>query len=163
MDVFSFLETTAEISITFAGFISVFLVLARRDGSFEAGVALSIRLVLISSVGCLFFAALPLILAGLSLSGPVLWRGSSATCLLAGIGVTTYVFRRRHLVQRTVLSPIAVLLNGVVVLALAANVAGWPAPPNGGLYLASAWLILGVGVINFIDLVFHRVLGSPAA
>jgi hypothetical protein len=30
LDIFSFLETTAEISITFAGFISIFVVLARE-------------------------------------------------------------------------------------------------------------------------------------
>jgi hypothetical protein len=163
LDSFSFLETTAEISITFAGFISIFLVLARRDGSFEPGVAVLIRLVLISSIGCLFFAALPLVLAGLSISGPVLWRLSSATCLLVGVGVSIYVVRSRHHFQPSALVPVGYSLNAAVFLALIANLAGWPAAPNGGVYLAAVWLILAIGAVNFIDLVFHRVLEPPGA
>jgi hypothetical protein len=50
-----------------------------------------------------------------------------------------------------------------MVLALVANVVGWPHPPNGGVYLAAIWLVLVIGSINFIDLVFNRVLGPPAA
>ena len=55
MDEFSFLETTAEISIAFAGFVSIFLVLARRDGSFSPDYALTIRSILMpaSSVSVL--------------------------------------------------------------------------------------------------------------
>ena len=163
MDIFSFLETTAEISITFAGFVSIFVVLARRDGSFDPGVALLIRLVIFSSIGCLFFAALPLVLAGLSISGPKLWRISSAAFLVVGFAVPIYLVPRRVHLQRTVLVPVAVSLNAAMVLALVANLVGWPNPPNGGVYLAAVWLVLALGSINFIDLVFNRVIGPPAA
>jgi hypothetical protein len=122
-----------------------------------------IRLVIISSIGCLFFAALPLVLAGLSISGPMLWRISSATCLVVGVGVPIFIVRRRAHLRRTILLPVASSLNAAMVLALVANVVGWPNPPNGGVYLAAIWLVLVIGSINFIDLVFNRVLGPPAA
>jgi hypothetical protein len=138
-------------------------VLARRDGSFEPGVALSIRLVIFSSVGCLFFAALPLVLAGLSISGPTLWRISSATFLIMGVAIPIYLIPRRALIQRTMLVPVAGSLNALMVLALIANLIGQPNPPNGGVYLAAVWLVLAIGSVNFIDLMFNRVLGPPAA
>ncbi len=162
MDHFSFLQTTAEIAITFAGFISVFVVLAQRDGSFEPGAALLIRFVLLSSVSCLFLSALPLVLSGLSITGQTLWRLCSGVCLISGIAISTYAVRNRRDFEPSVLVPIAYTVNAAVFCTLVANVVGWPAPPNGGLYLASIWLILGIASINFIDLVFHRLLKPPA-
>ena len=159
MDTFSFLETTAEISVTFAGFISIFLVLARRDGSFDPGVAFLIRLVLASSVGCMFFAALPLLLAALSLEGDALWRVSSATMLAAGGGVSVYFVRRGAFIQRSRTVSIAYVLSGLVFLGLIANTGGWPVAPNAGAYVASVWLVLGIGSVYFVDLVVNRVLG----
>jgi len=163
LDAFPFLETTAEISATFAGFISIFVVLAQRDGSFDPGVALLIRLVLISSVFCLFFAALPVILAVLSVPSAFLWQLSSTAMLTGGAGVSAYVLRNRQFIEPSVLVPLAYVLNTAAFLSLISNVAGWPAAPNGGAYLAAVWLILGIASLNFIDLVFHRLLKPPAA
>ena len=161
MDALTFLGTTAEIAATFAGFISIFVALARRDGSFEPTVAFLIRLVLIGSVLSLFFAALPLILASSSVPEPLLWRLSSGGMLAAGVGVTAYVVRHRVLIQRTVLVPIAYALNGMAFLGLAANAVAWPIPSSGGIHLASVWLILGIASVNFVDLVFHHLLAPP--
>ena len=158
IDAFSFLETTAEVSITFAGFISIFLVLARRDGTFDPSVAFLIRLVLVSSVGCLFFAALPLVLRGLSLAGPTLWRTASVTMLVGGAAVSRSLVRRRHLIQRARIVSIVYVLNAAVFLTVVANIVGWPHPPGAGPYTASLWLALGIGTVYFIDLVLHRVL-----
>lgn len=163
MDALSFLATTTEVSITFAGFISIFVILARRDGSFEPDVALLIRLVLIASITGLFSAALPAILSTLSIEGPTLWRLSSAIVLAGAVGVSVYVFRRRSLIQRSVLVPVAVTFNGAVLVLLLANLSEWPSAPDGGTYVVSVWLVLGIGSINFVDLVFNRVLGQPVA
>ena len=58
----SFLETTADVAVAFAGFIGVFLVLARRDGRFSADDSLTIRVIVASSVEPVFYSALPLVL-----------------------------------------------------------------------------------------------------
>jgi hypothetical protein len=162
LDYFSFLETTAEISIAIAGFVSVFLVLARRDGSFPPEHALTIRSNLLSSVGCLFFAATPLVFAGLGVAGPALWRFSSAVFLFAQGGIAFYMaVNRRKLpshVQGTVFARIAWGLATLTLIGLVSNVAGWPRSPNAGVYLLTVWFTLGIASVNFLDLVFRGVL-----
>ncbi len=164
MDHFSFLETTAEISITFAGFVSIFLVLARRDGSFPPEFALTIRSILVSSIGCLCFAALPLVLAALGVAGAALWRFPSAAFVLAFGGLGFYMATNRRklpaTVQGTVFARIAWSLAALTIFALASNVAGWPLSPNAGVYLLAVWLQLGIASVNFLDLVFRGVMGG---
>jgi hypothetical protein len=166
MDHFSFLETTAEIAITLAGFVSIFVVLARRDGSFHPYFAIAIRSILIASITCLFFAALPLILAALGLSGAALWRFSSAPFFLTGVGVMFYMGSNMRSLpdaeRRTIFARIGWSLAAVLMLALVANIAGWPLPPSAGVYLVSVWLLLGIASLNFLDLVFRGVLGESA-
>ena len=166
LDHFSFLETTAEISITLAGFVSIFVVLARRDGPFRPYFAIAIRSILISSITCLFFAALPLILAALGLSGAALWRFPSAAFLLVGVGVMFYMGSNMRGLpaaqRRTTFVRIGWSLAAFLMLALVANIAGWPLPPNAGVYLVSLWLLLGIASVNFLDLVFRGVLGESA-
>ena len=163
MDPFSFLETTTEISITFAGFVSIFLVLARRDGSFQPDVALTIRFILIASVGSLFFAAAPLILAALGVAGAALWRLPSVAMILTGAGVTFYAVSNRRTLQKTAFYWIVSSLNFLALIAAVVNIVGWPLPPNAGVYLVSIWLLLGIASVHFLDLVFRQVLGGSAA
>ena len=163
MEQASLLETTAEVSIAFVGFISIFLVLARRDGTFTSGVALRIRVIVLSSVGCVFFAAFPLLMSAAGLSSFLLWRFSSLISLLAGLGVTAHVFHllRQLPVRRPVRSPTVWAphsLNLLSLLLLVGNVVGWPMEPSVGPYVISVWLILGIAAANFIGLVFQRVL-----
>jgi len=164
LDHFSFLETTAEISITLAGFVSIFVALARRDGSFQPEFALGIRSILIASIACLFFAALPLVLAALSISGTALWRFSSAALFLSGMGIAFYMIsnlrRLPNAQQQTIYVRIALSLVVFSMLVLVANIFGWPRPPSAGSYLLSIWLVLGVASINFLDLVFRGILGE---
>ena len=166
MDHFSFLETTAEISITLAGFVSIFVVLARRDGSFPPYFAMAIRSILIASITCLFFAALPLILAALGLSGTALWRFPSAAFFLTGVGVMFYMgsnMRSLPAAQRsTILVRFAWSLASFLMFSLVANIVGWPLPPSAGVYLVSVWLLLGIASVNFLDLVFRGILGESA-
>ncbi len=62
MDESSLLETTAEISVAFAGFIGIFLALAARDGRFPPAESFQIRLIVICSIAPVFLGVLPLLL-----------------------------------------------------------------------------------------------------
>ena len=166
MEPFSFLETTAEISIAFAGFVSVFFVLARRDGSFAPAVAMSIRLVLFAGVFCMFAAALPLILAASGLSGTALWRSCSSVFLVSHAMVSVYALRQLGLFRVPGLKRyvnVTLLLSALAFVFPLSNVVGWPLLPNGGLYLAMVWLILGLGAANFLGLVLNRLVGQSVA
>ena len=166
MDVFSFLGTTAEISITFAGFISVFFVLARRDGSFHPSVALAVQLVLFASVGCLFFSALPLVLAAIGFSDPIIWRTSSGFVLLAGIAVTVFILRRSSDLGGSgsrASVRVGWVMNSLSFVLALMNVVGWPLPPNGGIHLALVWLVLALGALNFVGLVLTSLLRGSSS
>ena len=152
----SFLQTTAEVSVAFAGFISIFLVLATRNGRFSPEDSLSIRLIVISSVAPVFYAALPLILGSLGVFGVDLWRISSILVGLAGVGITAY-----FLPQLLALSSgesLGLMLAVVSLLCLFANAVGWPWPPSGGLYLLAIWLVVALAGGYFVALIFRRVL-----
>lgn len=160
MDESSLLGTTAEISVAFAGFIGIFLVLAARDGRFPPAESFQIRLIVICSIAPVFFAALPLVLAALGLSGVALWRTSSVAIGLAGIAIAAYL-RRQLLALETGEGR---SFNYGTVLALVAstsciaNALGWPWESAGGLYLLTVWSIVGIAAGNFVELLFGKVL-----
>ena len=87
-------KTTAEVAVAFAGFISIFLVLATRDGRFQAVDAWSIRLIVICSVAPVFYATAPLVLNSLGMSGAMLWRISSSAIGLSGVVIAPYMARQ---------------------------------------------------------------------
>jgi len=166
VNIFSSLETTAEISVTFAGFISIFLVLARRDGSLASEVAVLIRFILLGSISSLFLAVLPLVANGIGLTGTPLWRTVSVLGLAAGLGMASFAAsQRRGLRDRevTVFVLIAWVLAPVSGLTFLSNTIGWPLSPNGGTYLAGIWLTLAIASVNLVDLVFRFALREPAA
>lgn len=165
MDVFSSLETTAEIAVTFAGFISIFLVLARREGPLALEVATLIRFILIQSLAITFIAFLPLIAAGIGLSGTLLWRAAGYLGLAVGMGVLVLIVnQRRKLAYRevTIFVNLGWILAPLGFSAHLANITGWPVPPNGGIYLFGIWLYLGVTAVHLIDLVFRFALRTPS-
>jgi hypothetical protein len=156
----SLLETTAEVSVAFAGFIGIFLVLAAREGRFPPSDSFQIRLIVICSLAPVFFAALPLILGSLGLSGAMLWRISSGAVGSAGVAITAYLVR-----QTRSLAPgegrslnYGFLLWVVASLSCLANALGWPWAPGGGLYLVTVWSIIGIAGGNFVELLFRKLL-----
>jgi hypothetical protein len=160
VDESSLLETTAEVSVAFTGFIGIFLVLAAREGRFAPADSFVIRLIVICSIGPVFLAVLPLVLSHLGLSGPELWRISSATIVFSGIAVIAYLARQLRSLEP---GEGRALNYGFVLWILAAascvaNAVGWPWVPNGGVYLLTVWLIVGVAGGNFVELLFRKVL-----
>lgn len=163
MDALSFLETTAEISVAFTGFISVFFILARRTGSFHPVIAISIRIILIAGISCPFYAALPLILLDAGLAESLVWRVSGGVVLALAILINLYLFRRRDIyapkVDRTTLFT-AYSLNAITFVLPIANVIGFPFEPSSAAHLATIWSILGIASVNFVGLVLY-MLGRP--
>jgi hypothetical protein len=156
----SLLETSAEVSVAFAGFIGIFLVLAARDGRFPPADSFQIRLIVICSVAPVFFSILPLVLNFLGLSGAMLWRISSSTVGLAGVAIAVYMARQ----LRSLAPGEGRSLNYGFVLAVVAsascvaNALGWPWAPAGALYLLTLWSIVGVAAGNFVELLFRKLL-----
>lgn len=156
----SLLETTAEVAVAFTGFIGIFLILAARDGRFPDADAFIIRLIVVCSIGPVFFAVLPLILDALGVPGPSLWRASSGIVGVAGAAVVVYLVRQ----VRSLDSGAGRNLNYGFVLWLVAtvscalNIVGWPWAPSGGVYVVTVWSIVGIAGGNFVELLFRRVL-----
>ena len=67
------------------------------------------------------------------------------------------------MLQKTAFYWTTFTLDFLALIAVAANIVGWPLPPNAGVYLVSIWLLLGIASVHFLDLVFRQVLdGSDA-
>ena len=158
MDEASLLETTAEVSVAFAGFIGIFLVLAAREGRFPSGDSFAIRLIVICSVAPVFFAVLPLVLNFLGLTGAMLWRISSSTVGVAGVAITAYLVRQLPATGEGRSLNYGFWLGVVASLSCLANALGWPWAPTGGLYLLTVWSIVGIAGGNFIQLLFRKLL-----
>ncbi len=160
MDESSLLETTAEIAVAFAGFISIFLVLASRDGRFAPGSALAIRAIVLGSVTPVFLCAVPLVLYSLGVSAPTLWRISSGILVLAGVAISAYLgLRERELPSAE--RPATVVgwsLSTIALICSLSNLLAWPWAPSGGLYLLAVWLVVATAGFNFVALIFRKVL-----
>ena len=161
----SLLETTAEVAVAFAGFIGIFLVLATRDGRFPAGDSLTIKAIVVSSVGPVFYSALPLVLHTLGVSGASLWRISSVIFGLSAAAVTAYMIRQLRIVPVAERYP-PLSLQSVASWALTAlmfichlgNAIGWPWAPSGGVYLLAVWSAVAIAGTSFVELIFRKVL-----
>jgi hypothetical protein len=165
VDESSILELTAEVSIAITGFISIFLVLAARDGRLLPVDAFTIRLIVICSFGPVFYAALPLVLDSLGLSGALLWRSSSIAIGLAGVVIAVYMSRQLRFLEPGEGRKLnhGFVLGATAYTSCLANAVGWPWEPNGGLYLVAVWSIVGISAGNFIDLLFSKLLQNRAA
>lgn len=109
------------------------------------------------------YCAVPLVLSAFELSGGSLWRLSSAAIGLPDIAFTGYMA-----FQLRALPPAARAITyewGLALLSILCSLAhalAWPWPASGSLYLDTVWLVLAVAGVNFVTLIFCKVLG-PAA
>lgn len=161
----SLLETTAQVSISLAGFVGVFLVLARRDGAFSPADAFLIRVLILCCIPPVFYSVLPLLLTGFGFSAGQVWTASSSIAAIAIGFISLHVIaaqRSLHVEDRQHLpfwqSLLSYLLVTAGLLAQAANAVHWPLPASGALYASSIWLILLVGGMTFTLLILRRVL-----
>ncbi len=160
MEETSLLETTAEISVAFTGFIGIFLVLAARNGRFQPLEAFAIRLIVICSITPVFLAFLPLILSSLGISGTMLWRVSSIIAGLALVTSVSYMIRQLRSLEHGEGRDVnyGFVLGLLTVVSCTLNAIGWPISPSGGLYLVTVWSIIGIAGGNFVELLFKKLL-----
>jgi len=160
VDESSLLQTTAEVSVAFTGFIGLFLVLASRDGRFAPADSFVIRLIVICSIGPVFFAVLPLVLGGLGLSGSLLWRISSSLIAITGVVAIAHLVRQVRSLEARAGRALnyGFVLWVVAAMSCLSNAAGFPWAPNGGVYLLTVWAIVGIAGGNFVELLFRKVL-----
>jgi hypothetical protein len=156
---FSFLETTAEVSVSFAGFIGIFLALYTRDSTLTPSDSLTIRLIVITSVALVLYSAIPLLLFSLGVAGDLIWRVASGAMLLVGAAMTVYfvpILRSVPFSEHPAPAygwPLAFIANAACL----ANMVGWPWGVSGGLYLLAVWSIVAIAAGNFVSLLYRRL------
>ena len=161
----SLLEMTAEVSVAFAGFIGIFLVLSARDGRFPGSDALVIRSIVINSVGPVFYAALPLILHTMGVSGAILWRISSVVVGLTAAVGAAFIVRQVQTVPVPDREPFlgfesltSLAFGALMFLPHLGNALAWPWAPSGGPYILAVWSVVAIAAISFVGLIFRKVL-----
>jgi len=151
----AYLYTLATLSMTFAGFCAIVIVLRQTTGKNISGFHIILtRLYLESGLFAAAFCMLPPLLAACGLSETTVWRVSSAIVLAVLLGYgATYPKRRAVIiagpVPRARWVPI-VAASMLVVIALVGNIAGFPYRPTmGPLAVAATWT-LACGAIVFV-------------
>jgi hypothetical protein len=151
----AYLYTLATLSMTFAGFCAIVIVLRQTIGREISGFhVVLMRLYLESGLWAAGFCMLPPLLAVCGLPEPVVWRVSSVVVAIAMVAYGAIYPKRRRKVAAGPLPrarwlPI-VALSTLVIIALIGNVVGIPrAPAVGPIAIAASWT-LGCGAVVFV-------------
>lgn len=107
------LTSAIQVGIAIAGFTGIVIALSKRDGG-EDSRAILVSILLLTSIGTVFFSFLPMLLSLAGLDDATVWTASSATFLIY-IAVV-FAYRARQRVTMRSLSKGAVALGGSVFL-----------------------------------------------
>jgi hypothetical protein len=150
-----YLYTLATLSMTFAGFSAVVIVLCQTIGREISGFHIVLmRLYIEAGFWAAGFCMLAPLLAAYGLSEAMVWRATSAIIAMVMIGYgATYPMRRRAMMTESLPPgrwlPI-VAISTLVVVALIGNAVGIPREPAvGPVALAASWT-LGCAAVIFI-------------
>jgi hypothetical protein len=151
----AYLYTLAALSMTFAGFCAVVIVIRQTMGRELSGFhVVLMRLYIESGLAAAAFCMLPGLLAVCGFSPATTWRAASAIIAIAMIFYgATYPVRRQAVMAGSVptarwLPIVAVSL--LVIAALIGNAAGIPREPAAGPVAVAASWTLACGAIVFI-------------
>ena len=158
-----FLSTIAEISIALAGFAGIAIVLNQAPGEWRPADALRIRMLLGSSLGCLFASLVVLASIWGGIAEPVAIRAGSAVCL----GVLTYWFiqirrgmRALPPEERSAFNPRVAVVTGLIlcsgIASQAANVVLELGDLSRLLFAYGLLILLGWASWGFVRLLFKR-------
>ncbi len=124
-----------------------------------------IKVIVASSVGPVFYSALPLVLHALGVSGASLWRISSGSVGLISAAVTAYMIRHLRTVPLAERYPplslrslVSWTLTALLFICHLGNAIAWPWAPSGGVYLLAVWSAVAIAGTSFVELVFREVL-----
>lgn len=152
----------SQLGLVFAGFISIFLVFAKRDGRFSPADALRVRSIIYASFMVVLGALAPIVLSAYDISGEMAWRAGAA--IFIGVGViSTIDAARRHLAMTRddraevgiAHSVVSWGLNIVLTAVMVGIVFGLGGAAN---YILSLTLLLAIAASNFITIALQRLL-----
>ena len=156
------LSTIAEIALGLAGFSGVVVVLGRQPGAFTRVEAGRLVLLLVSSIGAMFLALLPLSLAPLEISSSLLWRISAAAFMAFCLGYAL-IGRSRVRVVRTHAPEIYSFAVSVfnyatvgIAVALQVVVLARPEDLGPGFYVLGLLGLLLTATVQFVRMLFVR-------
>jgi hypothetical protein len=155
-------EILAEVAIGIAGFGSIAIALGRDGSGWESGDFFRTSALLLTSLGALFLALLPIGLAETDLAPEWIWRGSSAA-LITFIAVSSpvlYRLRQRHLSRDLWFGPALYAFIGTAivgtVLAQLLNCLGLVFAPNPASFFFGVFMLLMFASIMLVRIVFFR-------
>ena len=157
------LSVFAEVGVGFAGFTAIFLIFARRDGSFEPHDGLRIQAIFTASFMVLFMSALPLVLSESDMSEQQILQFCSALAALVTFAIYIQISVAQLKLPAESRKKIGFANNliahplGIGVIVSLASVIldfGWASPSM--LYLLAIVFLLGIGTSNFVALALQR-------
>jgi len=163
----SFLETTASVSISIAGFVGIFLALSEREQGYTKTETFLIIALFMSCIPPFIYSALGMVLYSFNIAEPLLWRISSGIVVFIMSIISAYIIKQQFGIPREEYSKIPpfytiaswLLITGAIV-AHFFNVFAWPIPPSGGMFLLGLWLLLTVSLLMFFYLIRESIFQS---
>ena len=155
-------ETLAEVAIGIAGFGSIAIVLARDRESWKSADFFRVSALLLSSLGALFLALLPIGLATAELSPAFIWRFASGVLAAYLVFFTVLLMRwRTRYLDRELwfgraLFAGVVVTTGANLLAQLANVTAVGLRPNATCYFFGVVWFLAYACLMLARVFFLR-------
>ena len=169
MEIADELAVIAEIGIAFAGFMSIFLVFASRDGRFSPADSIQVVIIITSGFGTVLNALAPLVLHRLLLDAELALRLGAALSILMAVLMGIYFereFRQLRIRQDPMeagskLSQSIGRGGALLSILLQASVVLWAAGvASPGVYLLALLLGLILGASAFVSLAVSRLLST---
>ncbi len=158
------LPVLAEVSVAFAGFISIFLIFARRDGRFEKHDSLRVEAIFTASFTGVFLSLTPIALSYADISESTAFRIPSGLGAIAIVLILTSIGKRQFSLPVESRAKIGLLNNlyawpvGIfTVLSLASIALGINPVSAEFLYVTVIVLLLGISTSNFVTIARQKL------
>ena len=152
----------SQLGIGFAGFISIFMVFARRDGKFSTLDSIFVRAILVSSFLIAVGALVPLVVAGFTLPPADVWQYSAIAILLVSLLPTSNSVRKYLALAKGDRANIGVLfsllawgLSALIVILYAVVAFGMA---GRAWYILALNLNIGLVMVTFATFAIRRLL-----
>jgi hypothetical protein len=152
----------SQLGAVFAGFVSIFLVFAKKDGRFSPADSLRVRSIIHSGFSVVFGALVPFIFWSYEFGERQIWLYSAIVFVFAGGLVSSDIARNMLAIKgdsRKDLrggSTFAAWSLGVIAFVLAVSIiAGYAGAAN---YILALIAILAIAMINFVTIALRRLL-----